>query len=151
SSMTAPLLQVAEGTKAVAEGDYRPVREFRGSDELNVLTQSFNAMTRQLAEARDAVEARSRELENARAYLERVLGNLSAGVIVLDNGFRLVSANHGASRILGVPMASRTGERFADLVPTMAEQVASAFADQALSATPKDSWQQQLQVPRAGS
>ena len=59
SSMTAPLLQVAEGTKAVAEGDYRQVREFPGNDELNLLTQSFNAMTRQLTEARDQVETSS--------------------------------------------------------------------------------------------
>lgn len=151
SSMTAPLLQVAAGTKAVAEGDFRPVREYKGSDELNLLTQSFNAMTRQLAEARDAVEARSRELENARAYLERVLTNLSAGVIVLDKDYRLVTANHGASRILGLALTPRVGEPFAALAPAMAEQIASAFADQQLSASPKDSWQQQMQVPRAGA
>ncbi len=151
SSMTAPLLQVAAGTKAVAEGDFRPVREYKGSDELNLLTQSFNAMTRQLSEARDAVEARSRELENARAYLERVLSNLSAGVIVLDRDWRLVTANHGASRILGLALTPHVGEAFSALVPAMAEQVAGAFADQQLSATPKDSWQQQMQVPRAGA
>ncbi|MEW5882240.1 MAG: ATP-binding protein [Pseudomonadota bacterium] len=151
SSMTAPLLQVAEGTKAVAEGDFRPVREYKGSDELNLLTQSFNAMTRQLAEARDAVEARSRELENARAYLERVLTNLSAGVIVLDKDYRLVTANHGASRILGLALTPHVGEPFSTLVPAMAEQIAGAFADQQLSASPKDSWQQQMQVPRAGA
>ncbi|GIL06078.1 HAMP domain-containing protein [Betaproteobacteria bacterium PRO7] len=151
SSMTAPLLQVAEGTKAVAEGDFRPVREYKGSDELNLLTQSFNAMTRQLSEARDAVEARSRELENARAYLERVLTNLSAGVVVLDKDYRLVTANHGASRILGLALTPHVGEPFAALVPAMAEQVAGAFADQQLSASPKDSWQQQMQVPRAGA
>ncbi|MFN3566150.1 MAG: ATP-binding protein [Burkholderiaceae bacterium] len=151
SSMTAPLLQVAEGTKAVAEGDFRPVREYKGSDELNLLTQSFNAMTRQLAEARDAVEARSRELENARAYLERVLTNLSAGVVVLDKDHRLVTANHGASRILGLALTPHVGEPFSSLVPAMAEQIAGAFADQQLSASPKDSWQQQMQVPRAGA
>jgi nitrogen fixation/metabolism regulation signal transduction histidine kinase len=150
ASLAAPLLQVAEGTKAVAEGDYRPVREFRGNDELNLLTQSFNAMTRQLAEARDAVEARSRELENARAYLERVLTNLSAGVIVLDKDYRLVTANYGASRILGVTLAPHVGHSFAELLPAMAQQVASCFADQQLAATPKDSWQQQMEIQRAG-
>jgi nitrogen fixation/metabolism regulation signal transduction histidine kinase len=150
ASLAAPLLQVAEGTKAVAEGDYRPVREFRGNDELNLLTQSFNAMTRQLAEARDAVEARSRELENARAYLERVLTNLSAGVIVLDKDYRLVTANYGASRILGLALSPHVGHSFADLVPAMAQQVASCFADQLLAATPKDSWQQQMEIRRAG-
>ncbi len=151
SSMTAPLLQVAAGTKAVAEGDFRPVREFKGSDELNLLTQSFNAMTRQLSEARDAIEARSRELENARAYLERVLSNLSAGVIVFDKDWRLVTANHGASRILGLALTPHVGKAFSALVPAMAEQVAGAFADHQLSATPKDSWQQQMQVLRAGA
>jgi nitrogen fixation/metabolism regulation signal transduction histidine kinase len=108
-------------------------------------------MTRQLAEARDAVEARSRELENARAYLERVLTNLSAGVIVLDKDYRLVTANHGASRILGLALAPQVGEAFAMLVPSMAEQIVGAFADLQLSASPKDSWQQQMQVPRAGA
>ena len=151
SSMTAPLLQVAAGTKAVAEGDFRPVREFPGNDELNLLTQSFNAMTRQLTEARDDVEARSRELENARAFLERVLANLSAGVLVLDGQFRLVTANHGASRILGLPLGSRIGQRLAELVPALAERIEGSFADQALAATPKDSWQKQIEVMRVGA
>ncbi|HEY4038380.1 MAG TPA: HAMP domain-containing protein, partial [Burkholderiaceae bacterium] len=82
-SMTAPLIELAAGTRAVSEGDYRPVREFRGNDELNVLTRSFNEMTRQLSDARETVEARSLELETARGFLQRVLSNLSAGVIVL--------------------------------------------------------------------
>ncbi|HEY6986045.1 MAG TPA: ATP-binding protein, partial [Rhodanobacteraceae bacterium] len=150
ASLAAPLLKFAEGTKAVAEGDYRPVRVFRGNDELNLLTQSFNAMTRQLADARDAVEARSRELENARAYLERVLTNLSAGVIVLDKDYRLVTANYGASRILGLSLAPHVGHSFAELLPAMAQQVASCFADQHLATTPKDSWQQQIEIKRSG-
>jgi nitrogen fixation/metabolism regulation signal transduction histidine kinase len=152
SSMTAPLLHVAEGTRAVAEGDYRRrVREFRGNDELNVLARSFNAMTAQLEQARETVEAKQRELENAKAYLERVLANLSAGVVVLDRDWRLVTANYGASRILGLPLTQRTGESLHVIAPDLGGKFAGAFADQALSATPKDSWQQQLEVPRAGS
>jgi nitrogen fixation/metabolism regulation signal transduction histidine kinase len=150
SSMTAPLIHLAGGTRAVAEGDFRPVKEFPGSDELNVLTRSFNEMTRQLSEARDAVETRSRELENARVYLESVLTNLSAGVIVLDGEMRLVGANQGAGRILGLRLADHEGEPLAASVPALAAHVERAFADQALAATPKDSWQQQLQVMRAG-
>jgi PAS domain S-box-containing protein len=145
-SMTAPLLQVAEGTKAVAEGNYRRVREFPGNDELNELTHSFNAMTRQLSDARDAVEARSRELENARAYLERVLANLSAGVIVLDRAFRLVTANHGAGRILGLPLAAASGRPLAELAPEFAAQVEAAFTDQTLATMPNESWQRQIDL-----
>jgi nitrogen fixation/metabolism regulation signal transduction histidine kinase len=149
SSMTAPLLQVAEGTKAVAEGDYRQVREFPGNDELNLLTQSFNAMTRQLTEARDQVETKQREVEHAKTYLERVLANLSAGVIVLNKDFHLVTANHGASRILGHSLMSRTDVPLGEIDAALTSALATAFADHALTASPKDSWQQQVEVRRA--
>ncbi|MGH6623882.1 MAG: sensor histidine kinase [Burkholderiaceae bacterium] len=151
SSMTAPLLQLAEGTKAVAEGNYRPVKEFRGNDELNLLTQSFNAMTRQLSEARDAVEIKQRELENAKTYLERVLANLSAGVVVLDHDFRLVTANFGATRILGRPLAHQAGRALGDVEPALGEAFAAGFAEQELSSAVKDSWQQQMQIQRSSS
>jgi nitrogen fixation/metabolism regulation signal transduction histidine kinase len=151
SSMTAPLLQLAEGTKAVAEGNFRRVREFPGSDELNLLTQSFNAMTRQLTEARDQVELKQHELENAKTYLERVLANLSAGVVVLNKEFRLVTANHGASRILGHTLLQRTGRPLAEVDGALAAAFEAAFADHALAASPKDSWQQQVEVRRAAA
>jgi nitrogen fixation/metabolism regulation signal transduction histidine kinase len=150
-SMTAPLVELAAGTRAVAEGDFRPVREFRGNDELNLLPQSFNAMTRQLGEARAAVETRSRELEAARAYLERLLANLSAGVLVLDGRFGVVTANNGASRILGLPLAALVGAPLHDEAAELAQQLAAAFRDQDLVASPKDSWQRQIQVLRAGA
>ncbi|MEP6608466.1 MAG: ATP-binding protein [Burkholderiaceae bacterium] len=151
SSMTAPLLQVAEGTKAVAEGNYRQVREFPGNDELNLLTQSFNAMTRQLTEARDQVETKQREVENAKTYLERVLANLSAGVVVLNKDFRLVTANHGASRILGHLLLQRADRPLQEIDPVLASALSTAFADHALTASPKDSWQQQVEVKRAAA
>lgn len=151
ASMTAPLVELAAGTKAVAEGDYRPVREFQGSDELNLLPRFFNVMTRQLADAREAVEQRSRQLEAARAYLERLLANLSAGVIVLDEQFHILTANFGAGRILGTSLSNFAGQPLADHVPDLAQQLARAFRDQTLAATPKDSWQLQLQLKRASA
>jgi PAS domain S-box-containing protein len=150
-SMTAPLIELAAGTRAVAEGDYRPVREFRGNDELNVLTRSFNDMTRQLSDARETVEARSRQLETARGFLERVLSNLSAGVIVLDSESRIVTANLGAGRILGLSLADRVGSPLSEVHAQLDEQVSSAFQDHSLAATPKDSWQRQLKLNRAGA
>jgi nitrogen fixation/metabolism regulation signal transduction histidine kinase len=150
-SMTAPLIELAAGTRAVAEGDYRPVREFRGNDELNVLTRSFNEMTRQLSDARETVEARSRELETARGFLQRVLSNLSAGVIVLDAESRIVTANLGAGRILGLSLEARVGEPLGEVHPQLAEQVSSAFRDHSLAGAPKDSWQRQMKLDRAGA
>nr|MCU0769608.1 ATP-binding protein [Burkholderiaceae bacterium] len=94
-------------------------------------------------------ETKQRELEHAKTYLERVLANLSAGVIVLDQEFRLVSANFGASRILGLTLADDVGRPFRELDEALGAAFASGFSEQALAGTPKDSWQQQIEVRRS--
>ncbi|MDX9993976.1 MAG: ATP-binding protein [Rhodocyclaceae bacterium] len=55
-----PLLMLAEGTRAVADGDLAPRAVLATDDELGVLTRSFNEMTIQLAEARVEREAAQR-------------------------------------------------------------------------------------------
>lgn len=95
-----PLLLLAEGTQAVAAGDYTPRAAVETNDEMGILTRSFNQMTRQLDEARRETERHRAATEAARAYLESVLGNLSAGVITFDNNFIMRAANLGAVGIL---------------------------------------------------
>jgi len=99
--LSAPLSILAEGTAAVASGDFSPRRALPARDELGVLTQSFNRMTRQLEEARELAERRRAEVEAARAHIESVLANLSAGVLAFGPDFTLHSANRGAMAILG--------------------------------------------------
>lgn len=103
--LVAPLLILAEGTQAVAQGDYSPRQALPARDELGVLTQSFNQMTRQLDEAREAAERNRAAVESARAYLESVLANLSTGVLAFSEAGMLRAANHGAMDILGDELA----------------------------------------------
>jgi len=98
--LSAPLSILAEGTQAVASGDFTPRQALPARDELGILTQSFNRMTRQLQEARALAEQNRVETEAARAYLESVLNNLSSGVLAFDEDGRLRAANQGAIAIL---------------------------------------------------
>lgn len=95
---------LAEGTRAVAQGDFTGQHPIRSSDELGALTGLFNQMTRQLADARRVSEQQQREVESAKGYLESVLTHLSSGVIALDDEFRLRSVNTSAAHILGAPL-----------------------------------------------
>jgi PAS domain S-box-containing protein len=149
--LTGPLSMLAAGTRAVAEGDFRPVKDYAGRDELGMLTQSFNAMTRQLEEARALVERNQHELEGANARLASVLANLTAGVIVLDDGFRVTMANVGAERILGADPDELAG-RTLDALPRLSEvnrELQGAFAE--LGDEREASWQRQLVLRREGS
>ncbi|NMG14060.1 sensor histidine kinase [Aromatoleum bremense] len=98
--LVAPLLILAEGTQAVAQGDFSPRQALPAHDELGVLTQSFNRMTRQLVEARDSADRNRAAVESARAYLESVLANLSTGVLAFAGDGTLRAANAGAMAIL---------------------------------------------------
>ncbi|MCO5106105.1 MAG: ATP-binding protein [Burkholderiaceae bacterium] len=146
--LTGPLSMLAAGTRAVAEGDYRPVKDYSGRDELGLLTQSFNVMTRQLEDARMQVERNQRELERVNARLESVLANLTAGVLVLDSDFRLALANAGAERILGLSLIEHLDKAIADVprLAAVAGQIRAAFNEQAAAGAA--SWQRQFVLPR---
>ncbi|QEL63501.1 sensory transduction histidine kinase [Oryzomicrobium terrae] len=141
--LSAPLSILAEGTQAVAAGDFTPRQAIYSRDELGVLTQSFSRMTRQLDDARRETERHRAELESARAYLEEILGNLSAGVLAFDRRFVLHAANQGAGHILGDDLTGLIGEP-ADSWPRLADYgraIRDAFAD-----NPDEDWQREVDL-----
>jgi nitrogen fixation/metabolism regulation signal transduction histidine kinase len=99
-----PLANLAQATQAVARGDFSRQAPVTSRDELGVLTESFNSMTRQLEEARRVADSSRLALEASKGYLENILANLSAGVLVFDHEFRLSTSNHGAQAILAAEL-----------------------------------------------
>lgn len=150
-----PLLLLAEGTKAVAEGDLSPRPIVASNTELGTLTKSFNLMTRQLSEARASVEKNRSALENAKAYLESVLANMSAGVMVLDQEFKLLTCNDSVDRILQQAVGQAIGQPLAAIpgLASFAEVVTKAFSEHNAQSAGGDTatsrhWQKQIEVPR---
>jgi nitrogen fixation/metabolism regulation signal transduction histidine kinase len=101
-----PLRELAEGTQAVAAGQFDQQLPGAGGDELGFLVRSFNQMTRNLAQARDSARRGQELVEGQRAYLETVLARLSSGVLTLDQAGRLQTCNAAASQILGVDLSA---------------------------------------------
>jgi len=124
NQLARPLLMLAEGVREVAAGNLRPRAALQSKDELGGLTRSFAVMTQQLADARAAVEQSMVAVDAARANLQTILDNLTAGVIVLDAHGVIRSSNPGATRILRAPMAAFEGRPLVD-VPGLAEFAAA--------------------------
>jgi nitrogen fixation/metabolism regulation signal transduction histidine kinase len=119
NQLARPLLVLAEGVKQVAQGDLTPKAALQGKDELGGLTRSFADMTQQLADARGAVQKSMDQVDAARANLQTILDNLTAGVMVLDLHGHIQTSNPGATRILRVPLAAYHGQSLSE-VPGMA-------------------------------
>jgi nitrogen fixation/metabolism regulation signal transduction histidine kinase len=108
--LVAPIGDLAQGTRAVAAGDYDTRLPVSSRDDLGFLVQSFNVMTRELARARDDARHSQQQLERERAYLEAILAHLSSGVVTVDMRHVLRTANAAASQILGVDLHARLDE-----------------------------------------
>ncbi len=100
--ISAPLRALVRGTRAVAQGDFSQMHPVNSRDELGLLTQSFNRMTRQLADARNVAEERRAQIEKSHAYLETVLASLTSGVITFDEQGRVRGINPAAEHMLGI-------------------------------------------------
>lgn len=107
--LSAPLTVLAEGTKAIASGDYSTMLPAHGKDELGVLVQSFNSMTQQLGDATKAADRNRARVEAARGYLETILAHLSSGVLALNERSELRTFNEATVNILGVSLESYVG------------------------------------------
>ena len=112
--LAAPLSALAESTRAIAKGDFTKLNPVKSRDEFGVLTQAFNTMTRQLAGASEIVGRKQQELEHANAYLESILGNLTSGVIALDERLYVKTINKNAEDMLGIAHNALKGMKLSD-------------------------------------
>ncbi|OGA98969.1 MAG: PAS domain-containing sensor histidine kinase [Burkholderiales bacterium RIFCSPHIGHO2_12_FULL_61_11] len=153
NQLAKPLLLLAEGVKQVAQGDLTPKAALLGKDELGGLTRSFADMTQQLADARSAVQQSMNQVDAARANLQTILDNLTAGVIVLDVRGHIQSSNPGATRILRAPLATYQGKSLGEVpgLELFAKEVLARFAeslgDNALQGP--EHWQQSFELHAA--
>lgn len=137
---------LAEGTRAVAQGDFTGRYPIQSSDELGALTGLFNQMTQHLLEAKLSSEKQQREVESAKGHLESVLTHLSSGVLALDDRFHLRSVNTSAAQILSAPLKEMQGMSLSDmaekhsLLRSFCNTILEAFGD-----ATNNEWQRQIE------
>lgn len=107
--LTGPMVKLAEATRRVAEGELDFVLEKDSGDEMGVLVDSFNRMTRdiqaskqQVEHAYKALQESHQELDERRRYMETILQNVTAGVISLDENGRITTINRFAEELLRI-------------------------------------------------
>ena len=150
NQLARPLLLLAEGMRQVAGGDLSSKPVFASRDELGGLTRSFADMTTQLSEARELVQKSVVQVEGARANLQTILDNLTAGVIVFDRHGNIDTVNPGATRIMRLPLSAYRGQRLADVpgLTDFAHAVGQRFELHSTSpeAGERDHWQDSFEL-----
>ena len=107
--LTGPIGKLATATRRVAEGELDFVLEKESDDEMGLLVDSFNQMTRdlqtskiQLESVNVALQESNIELDERRQYIETILQNVPAGVISFDANGKVTSINKFAEDLLHI-------------------------------------------------
>lgn len=101
--ITGPIGRLASAAHAVRDGDLTVRVPVSGpKDEVYALSHSFNAMTEQLSEQRNALIRAREDEEDRRRFVETLLAEVGAGVIRMDADMTVTLANRSAGDLLGV-------------------------------------------------
>jgi len=107
--LTGPIGKLAIATRRVAEGKLDFVLEKESDDEMGLLVDSFNQMTRDLLTSKMKLESvnialqeSNIELDERRQYIETILQNVPAGVISFAADDKVTSINKFAEDLLHI-------------------------------------------------
>jgi two-component system nitrogen regulation sensor histidine kinase NtrY len=114
--ITGPIQDLAEATHKIAQGNLDYQIDVVAADEIGVLVDSFNQMTRDLKKSNQRLEQANIDLEQRRKYMETVLRNVSAGVISIDQEGVIVTINRAAEKMLNIRTEKVLAKRYADLL-----------------------------------
>jgi nitrogen fixation/metabolism regulation signal transduction histidine kinase len=154
--MVSPLSKLSSATREVAAGDFGREVAAGGRDEIGFLVESFNQMTQALKSASQEAEVSRAELQAQGEYLETVLGNLSSGVLTIDEGGNLITVNESGRKILDLPdrladeiARDKQGTYALDRIGTYAPHL-EAFATEIHRQMRRgqSDWQQEIRVDR---
>jgi nitrogen fixation/metabolism regulation signal transduction histidine kinase len=130
----------------VAQGDYQKQIPVTSHDEIGILVESFNDMTRRIHRAQTQSKRSQQEAEIQRAYLETVMGRLSSGVLTFNQRLLLRTHNPAASQILGAELNSSGRKSLAWLTEHYPTLHPFTEAVEQAAAAGQTEWQTQIQL-----
>ena len=114
--ITVPIQDLAEATKKIARGELEHQIDIVADDEIGILVNSFNKMTKDLKRSKENLEQANIDLEERRKYMETVLGNVSAGVVSVDKNDVITIINKAAENMLDVMTERVLYKRYQDVL-----------------------------------
>ncbi len=114
--ITEPIQQLAQATKAVANGDLDISVDLKRDDEIGLLVSSFNRMVGELRENKNFLQQAYLESDRRRVFMESIIENIDSGVISLDANGKVLTINTAARRILDIGSLDVVGKDYSVLL-----------------------------------
>ena len=116
--ITDPIHDLAEATDEIAQGNLDYHIDVLADDEIGVLVDSFNKMTKDLKTSSENLTWANVDLEQRRKYMETVLRNVSAGVVSVDRDGVISTINRAAEKMLDIKTGKVLHKRYGGALKT---------------------------------
>ncbi|MBN1573147.1 MAG: HAMP domain-containing protein [Deltaproteobacteria bacterium] len=130
-AISRPIKKLTRATELIAKGEFSEEIVPTSSDEIGVLTDSFNRMARELSDSRDFIESynkelerlvreRSRKLKESEEKYRMVVEGSGDGWVVFDKDGEIKFANRSMGSLVGkepVELLGRKLDEFISLAP----------------------------------
>ncbi len=119
--MIRPVLNLTEKVNQVRQGNldipFDEIPRHKRVDEMDKLFEGFGHMLRhlrqtidELTDSKEKAEAATRELDKSKKKLEAIFNGISDGIMIIDRGFKIASANPTMLRLMDVSEEEALGE-----------------------------------------
>jgi len=125
--ITVPIQDLAEATRKIAQRNLDHQIDIVAHDEIGVLVDSFNKMTRALKQSNEDLEQANAALDERRKYMETVLRNVSAGVVSVDRDGVISMINHAAEKMLDIKTEKVLNRRYREVLRQEHMDLVNAF------------------------
>jgi len=125
--ITVPIQDLAEATHKIAQRNLDHQIDIKADDEIGVLVDSFNKMTRTLKQSSEDLERANITLDQRRKYMETVLRNVSAGVVSIDREGVITTINRAAEKMLDIKTEKVLNRRYQDVLRPEHMDLANEF------------------------
>ncbi|MBA4131887.1 MAG: PAS domain-containing sensor histidine kinase [Hyphomicrobium sp.] len=117
----APIRRLIAGARDVSTGNLDvELPERRGEGDLRRLSSTFNTMTRELKNQRNALVTANSELSERTSFIEAVLAGVSSGIIGLDENRCITLISPSALKLLAVAEKDIVGKPIVEALPEFA-------------------------------
>ncbi|HEY7811067.1 MAG TPA: ATP-binding protein [Allosphingosinicella sp.] len=115
-----PVGELVDAARKVTAGDLAARVEVSNvRDEVGTLGDAFNRMTGRLEEQTGALMSANSQLDNRRAFIEAVLGGVTAGIISVSQAHEVRLINSSAESLLKTTNQDAVGRKLVELAPEL--------------------------------
>jgi len=143
--ITVPIQDLAEATHKIAQRNLDHQIDIKADDEIGVLVDSFNRMTRTLKQSSEDLEQANVTLDQRRKYMETVLRNVWAGVVSIDRDGIITTINRAAEKMLDIKTEKVLNRRYQDVLRPEHMELVNEFLNE-MKENKSDFIEKQIQI-----